>query len=223
MQQDVDLVESFEQNGRLWLRNALSQDDLNNLDFAASLEAKPGQRLELTPMLEKAFAADGSIMQAIAKIDPFAKPVRVVAFNKTPDTNWGVPWHQDRVICVAKRHDVDGFKNWTQKSNVWHCEPPQALLNNMLFVRIHLDDTDATNGAMNIAVGSHAEGIIPSKDIDNTVSKYQIESCDARRGDVLILKMLTMHGSQPSQKTGNRRVFRIDFASEELPQPLCWS
>lgn len=159
-------------------------------------------------------------MQATATLDPAAKPVRVVAFNKTPTTNWGVPWHQDRVIAVANQQDVQGYNKWTKKSDVWHCEPPQQILDEMLFVRVHLDDTDQSNGAMDIAVGSHISGIIPASIAEETAHRYPIECCEAKRGDVLVLKMLTLHGSKPSKVGFSRRVLRIDFASFNLPAPL---
>lgn len=52
--------------------------------------------------------------------------------------------------------------------------------------------------------------------------QHEIEICEADRGDILILKMLTLHGSKPSTVKTDRRVFRIDFASTDLPTPLNW-
>jgi hypothetical protein len=76
---------------------------------------------------------------------------------------------------------------------------------------------------MEIAVGSHVNGIVPAASAEQTARKHPIENCDAKRGDVLVLKMLTLHASKPSQAASNRRVFRIDFASSELPDPLNWA
>lgn len=93
----------------------------------------------------------------------------------------------------------------------------------MLFVRIHLDQADHENGAMKIAVGSHNEGIIPSGRAKDIVTSFPTESCDAKRGDILVLKMLTLHCSESSAQPSNRRVFRVDFASFNLPKPLRWA
>lgn len=183
------------------------------------MDEKAGQRVEMSETLARCT----SLARAIAKLDPAAKPVRVVAFNKSQDTNWGVPWHQDRVISVAQKHEVDGFKNWALKTGVWHCEPPQDQLETMLFVRVHLDDTDETNDALKIAVGSHSRGIVPAAEAENIAAQFPLETCDAKRGDVLILKMLTCHSSAPSQSTAPRRVLRIDYAPAPLPEPLAWS
>ncbi len=37
-----------------------------------------------------------------------ARPARVLFFDKTPESNWAVPWHQDRTIAVKQRIDTDG-------------------------------------------------------------------------------------------------------------------
>jgi len=214
---------SFEDEGRIWFRDVISKVDLGHFDEIARLKSKAGKRIEHNGMLSSVLSESGSLLQIIAKLDPKAKPVRVVSFNKTTTTNWGVPWHQDRVIAVADQHQVDGYQNWTNKSGVWHCEPPQEILDQMLFVRIHLDETDASNGAMQIAVGSHLNGIIPASNAEKTAEEHPVEDCNASRGDVLILKMLTLHCSKPSITQNQRRALRIDFAPFDLPSPLKWA
>lgn len=42
-----------------------------------------------------------------------AFPVRALFFDKTPDANWKVPWHQDFTIAVAQRVDAPGFEGWS--------------------------------------------------------------------------------------------------------------
>lgn len=219
---DETLKTTFETDGRIWLRNAVSGADLALFDEAAADQARAGQRLDRSAVLARALAPGGSLMAAIREIDPAAKPVRIVAFNKSEDANWGVPWHQDRVIEVADRAEVAGYGNWTCKAGAWHCEPPQAVLDKMLFVRVHLDDTDRSNGAMEISLGSHAGGIIASGDAEAEALRRPVEVCEAERGDVLILKMLTLHSSKPAKVRSGRRVLRIDFASTDLPAPLQW-
>lgn len=223
MPHDTSLQRELGRAGRVWLRGAVADPDLSDLDTAASLQSKAGQRLESSAALRRALAPDSALLTAIRRIDPAAYPVRVVGFNKTDGTNWGVPWHQDRVIAVADRADCDGYGNWTRKAGVWHCEPPQQVLDAMLFVRVHLDDTGAENGAMQIATGSHRYGIVPAKSAETTALSCPVEVCTAKRGDVLILKMLTLHCSKPSTAPGNRRVLRIDFASSSLSHPLRWT
>jgi len=93
----------------------------------------------------------------------------------------------------------------------------------MLFVRVHLDATDAQNGAMQIAPGSHRAGKVAIRDAARHAHRYPIETCVADRGDVLLLDMLTLHRSTLSRTPDQRRVFRIDFARTALPLPLGWA
>lgn len=220
---EPSLRDEFEACGRIWFRNAISQNDLACFDIAAAVSAKAGQRLDPTASLNEALSDENSLLRVIRRLAPEAMPVRFVAFNKSENANWGVPWHQDRVIAVAEKVDVAEYANWTNKSGTWHCEPPQAILEDMLFVRVHLDDCDQSNGAMKIAVGSHVNGVVHSADAEEVASTYPIETCVAKRGDVLILKMLTLHSSKPAKVHSERRVLRIDFASSQLSPPLSWS
>lgn len=217
-------TENFEKLGRIWLRGALSNNTLSELDSAADTQALPGKRLVgQTAPLATALHSQGPLTQIIQTLQPNTRAVRVVAFNKTEKSNWGVPWHQDRVIAVRERHSVAGYSNWSRKAGVWHCEPPRDILENMLFVRVHLDDCDATNGPMQIAVGSHKAGVVASADAAQVAKNYPVETTSGRRGDILVLKMLTLHRSGPAQVPSNRRVLRIDFAAIDLPYPLVWA
>ncbi len=205
----------------LWLRCALGPQDLVALDRIAGDAGRPGGRIGWTE--PDAAAALAPITRLIdRKALPGARLVRVVWFSKDSQSNWGVPWHQDRIIAVAERHDVPGFGNWSCKSGLWHCEPPQAILDAMLFVRVHLDDCDASNGAMEIARGSHAAGSVPMAEAAKVAETYPTECCSAQRGDVQILPMLVLHRSLPAQVDAPRRALRLDFAAAPLPMPLQW-
>jgi ectoine hydroxylase-related dioxygenase (phytanoyl-CoA dioxygenase family) len=212
-------AEDFAATGRLWLRQALSDADLAAYDTIANRNQGPGARVDLCD----SFSADSPLSRAITALFPDHHAVRAVVFNKTEANNWGVPWHQDRLIPVADRHRVEGYHNWSQKAGVWHCEPPLALLNQMLFVRLHLDPTDIACGPMEIALGSHLGGLTPSATCDAAAAAHQTELCTAQRGDVLVLHMLTLHRSRPAQQPSTRRTLRIDFANAALPTPLEWA
>ena len=214
--------EELDRFGRVWLRDALSDHDLAPLEALANAKL-PGARLDISSVAQSAIGSAGVLARRLAAVQPGARPVRLVAFNKAAHTNWGVPWHQDRVIAVRDRIETPGFGNWSRKSGVWHCEPPHGILENMLFVRVHLDDTDAANGAMEIALGSHRAGIVGSADAERVAMSGETEVCTARRGDVLVLKMTILHRSGAAERPAARRVLRVDYANSDLPPPLRWN
>ncbi len=76
--------------------------------------------------------------------------VRSIFFDKTPEANWLVPWHQDLTIAVQQRIDVAGYGPWSIKEGIPHVQPPVELLETMVTLRLHLDDCDEANGALKV-------------------------------------------------------------------------
>ncbi|MEZ5823372.1 MAG: phytanoyl-CoA dioxygenase family protein [Geminicoccaceae bacterium] len=218
-----EFLDDFEQSGRHWFRHAMPERELAVLDNVANLHGKAGERIELQSALRDVLAKDSALGHIMSLFGPALEPVRIVAFDKTQAKNWGVPWHQDRVICVPERHELPAFVNWSKKSGIWHCEPSTDILEKMFFVRVHLDRGEPEDGAMRIAVGSHKEGVVAAVAAGSVAERYPVEECRADRGDILVLKMLTLHSSSRSLTTRSRRVFRVDYASPDLlPWPLSW-
>ena len=218
-------LEEFEETGRFWVRDALSERELDLLDEACRVESKPGVRLKWNDVLRLVLGANSSIGRICETVQAGTKAVRLVAFDKSADANWGVPWHQDRVIAVQERHDLEGYKAWSNKDGFWHCEPPIGILQSMFFVRAHLDDTDSRNGCLELATGTHKLGRIPSDQAKDIAMAAPLEVCSASRGDLLFVKALMLHrsGSSSCQSDGRRRALRVDYSSETLPSPLQWA
>ncbi|MBM7068738.1 phytanoyl-CoA dioxygenase family protein [Actibacterium sp. 188UL27-1] len=212
----------FDRAGRIWLRNAVSRDELQEFRALAAADGTPGTRISASHDLARLVVRAGFSRQ-LAGLWPGMRPVRLVSFDKTADTNWALPWHQDRVIAVKGRAHVAGYSNWSCKSGIWHCAPPISVLQNMLFVRVHLDENTACNGAMDIALGSHRAGKVSADEAAQIAERHQTEITVAQPGDVLVLAMLTLHRSRPSRGSGARRVLRIDYAPSPLPAPLEWT
>jgi hypothetical protein len=206
---------SIETDGRLWFRAALDQAELSTLDAVCDTDDSPGRRLLLAPP-----AVLNSLAQQLL---PNARPVRVITFKKSKTSNWTLPWHQDRVVALRERLETPGFTNWTNKAGIWHAEPPIELLEGMLFARVHLDPTDAENGCLQLALGTHARGKIAAADADAIANAAPNENCLAARGDVLFAKALILHRSSPSRSSAGRRAVRIDYCAEGLPAPLQWA
>ncbi|MEO1139677.1 MAG: phytanoyl-CoA dioxygenase family protein [Pseudomonadota bacterium] len=213
----------FDQDGRLWLRQVVSGSGIQALKHLMGLDGRPGARVAPEDALFQAVKAQ-QVSHQIAGLWPGMKPVRIVSFDKSSASNWKVSWHQDRVIAVKARADVPAFSNWSQKNDVWHCEPPLEILQEMLFVRLHLDPSTPETGAMEIAVGSHKAGLVRREHAKAVAQEYQTEMTEAAPGDVLILPMLALHKSDRAVRPDSRAVLRIDFAPENLlPAPLAWS
>ena len=173
-----DVADRVRDRGVAWLRGALDPPEVRRLAEAFPLDMAAGRRLPDPASLLRSTSLAAQLSEAL----PSHRAVRAVAFDKSLATNWALPSHQDRVIAVQARHDVSGFVNWTKKDGCWHCEPPLWLLERMVFLRVHLDPCDATTGAMEIAPGSHALGVIPASATGGVVARFDAEVEEAEAG-----------------------------------------
>jgi ectoine hydroxylase-related dioxygenase (phytanoyl-CoA dioxygenase family) len=139
-----------------------------------------------------------------------AIPVRALFFDKTPDANWPVLWHQDLTIAV--------------KAGIPHVEPPPGLLAAMLTIRLHLDDCHADNGPLRVIPGSHNLGRLSRERIQTIRQQRPEVTCIAPEGSALLMRPLLLHASSPAKTPAHRRVLHIEFAPEDaLPAPLSWA
>ena len=147
--------------------------------------------------------------------------VRGTFFDKVPGANWNLSWHQDSVIAVRNRADVDGFESWSLKSGVLQVQPPHEILGQMIALRIHLDDCRADNGCLRVLPGSHAHGWL-----DDEIEKWKAQvkevRCEVGCGGVIAMRPLVLHASSPAESPGHRRVIHLEFAARPLPGDLQW-
>lgn len=147
--------------------------------------------------------------------------VKSIYFDKPETSNWYVAYHQDLTISVNKKLELENFGPWTTKQNQFAVQPPLNVLENIYTIRIHLDDTDENNGALKVVPKSHAKGIYRPETIDWTVETEEI--CNVEKGGIMLMKPLTLHGSNRTANGKKRRVIHIEFSDIEFPEVLQWS
>ena len=104
--------------------------------IAARTAVSAGTRMQGDAELAQLLSGDGSIGRiALAQLGREARPVRAILFDKSPRTNWGLGWHQDRTIAVRTRRDVPGFGPWSVKRGMAHVAPSMSILDRMLTIR----------------------------------------------------------------------------------------
>ena len=133
-----------------------------------------------------------------------------------------MPWHQDLTIAVKEKQELPGFSTWTLKDDIHHVQPPVEIMERMVTLRIHLDDTDQTNGALRVIPESHRNQRYSAEAIAKKTSGNLEIICEAKAGDVLVMRPLILHSSKKGILTGHRRIIHVEFSSEELPTPLKW-
>lgn len=137
--------------------------------------------------------------------------VRCILFDKTADNNWLVTWHQDKTLCTLEKFERDGWYPWSIKDGAYHVQPPIAVLNRMLTLRIHLDDTTTENGCLRVIPESHQLGILSNEQIQQVSKSKQAVDCCAASGSVLIMKPLLLHASSKGTTPSRRRVVHVEY------------
>jgi ectoine hydroxylase-related dioxygenase (phytanoyl-CoA dioxygenase family) len=178
--------------------------------------------LEVCPQVRE-LAASAAVHQIVSPIlGEGAFATRAVFFDKVPDANWTLGWHQDSVISVAEKLPVPGFLAWGQKAGVWQVQPPPEILAPMVAVRVHLDDSGPENGPLRVLPGSHRHGWVED-DIDHWKKAVPEAVCTMDSGGVVVMCPLILHASSKSHSPSHRRVIHIEYANKELPGGLKWN
>lgn len=213
----------FQVRGVTMVEHAIAARDLAAMEAAFTAAAGARQSRIAVELIN--WLIDHPVLCGIVRCltEPDMRLVRVVAFDKSAKSNWFVPWHQDRTICVQAKQEVAGFSNWTIKDGWHHVEPPAEVLDSMLALRVHIDDCDADAGPLEVLPGSHRRGPLAKPAINALATKETATLCLANRGDVLAMRPLLAHRSQRAKVPSRRRVLHLEYAALTLPPGMQWA
>lgn len=202
----------------------LAPADVERLGAVATVIAgRGGARNVLDDPILREFALSSRVTDlAMEYVGAAVRPVRGILFDKTPDANWRVTWHQDLTIAVRERREIPGFGPWSVKEGVPHVQPTREILEQMVALRFHLDDCGAENGPVRVLPGSHRAGKLEEREYASWRERLTEIPCLVRAGGVLAMRPLLLHASSPATRPGHRRVLHIEYAGVDLPGGLEW-
>ncbi len=61
-------------------------------------------------------------------VGPSAVPFRATLFDKSPQSNWLVVWHQDTALPLREQRDVPGWGPWSTKAGIVYAHAPAGAL-----------------------------------------------------------------------------------------------
>ncbi|MGE0387524.1 MAG: phytanoyl-CoA dioxygenase family protein [Gammaproteobacteria bacterium] len=158
-----------------------------------------------------------------AAVSQSAVPVQCTAFEKSPQRNWLVSLHQDLSIPVAEQVSHPELTGWSQKEGVLYAQPPAAVLEQLVAVRVHLDPCRPDDGSLRVVAGSHSRGRITDVEALALRDRAGEIECAVARGAVLIMRPLLLHASSKLKGNHVRRVLHFLFGPRELPFGLRWA
>lgn len=140
-----------------------------------------------------------------------AVAIQAIAFDKTPETNWKVAWHQDLMFPFAASVTANRYELPVKKGGIDYARPPLPVLEELVAVRLHLDPCGPTNGPLRVCPGSHLHGLIPSQDCAPWASAHGEEPALAEPGEAILMRPLLLHASSQATEPGHRRVLHLVF------------
>lgn len=148
--------------------------------------------------------------------------VQCTFFEKSPANNWLVPIHQDLSIPVAQRVEHPGVTGWSEKEDALYVQAPLDVLQQLVAVRVHLDDCGVDDGPLRVVPGSHLRGTLTP---DEAIALRQAGTeavCAAPLGSALVMRPLLLHASSKARGQSQRRVLHFLFGPARLPLGLQW-
>ncbi len=224
------MLKKLEHKGFDILRHVYSRKEINqmkNLIYlhytkfpTKELHALRALLTEIPEIRELIF--NENLTRILKRINPELYLTKAIFFDKTPESNWYVTWHQDTTINVQSKVDLPGYTGWTKKDGSYGVNSPDEILKNTLTIRIHLDDTDESNGALRVIPGSQNKKLSDSE-IQLIVQNSIPLVCELEAGGIHLMRPLLLHASSKSTNQKHRRVLHLEFNSSILPNGLKWA
>jgi len=188
------------------IRDALERADLSR--------TKAGARHVLQVPAVRDLAHHSSLISLAASfVGTRPVPFRATLFDKSAASNWLVAWHQDTALPLRQRNADPGWGPWSLKGGVLHAIAPGSALSTVVALRVHLDDSNSTNGPLRVLPGTHLDGVLPHDEIQHRAQTIVAVECLASVGGVVAMRPLLVHASSKASDDRPRRVLHIEYAA----------
>jgi hypothetical protein len=151
-----------------------------------------------------------------------AVAVQCTLFDKSPTKNWLVALHQDLSLPVKSRVDSPECSGWSEKEGQLYVQPPISVLEQLVAVRIHIDDCPAESGALRVVPHSHLEGRVDPSQAEALRQHHGETVVPVPQGGALVMRPLLLHASSKATSPSQRRVLHFVFGPPSLPVGLEW-
>lgn len=188
-----------------------------NLSAVSLQRSRAGARHLLAVPAIAALARDPRLIGLAAEVlatDPV--PFGATLFDKSPEANWLVVWHQDTALPLRERRDVAGWGPWSTKGGVTYAHAPATALSQVVALRVHLDASTADNGPLRVLPGTQSLGVLTDQQVRSAAQRIEPVTCTVDRGGVLVMRPLLVHASSKVATAAPRRVLHFEYAASRV-------
>ncbi len=174
----------------------LTSDEIDAIKAEVSVDHETMRRTGIRN-LEKTFgsiarvAAAPSVLSIAASLlgrDSSARSCAVLRQNPGAKLVCGLASGSNRRAKPPTRNARLG--PWTNKDGVDHVQPPLAVLNQMVTMRLHVDDADEEWSCLRVITDCHRLGILTQDEIVRTAAASTPKACVVASGDAGIMRPL---------------------------------
>jgi Phytanoyl-CoA dioxygenase (PhyH) len=116
-------------------------------------------------------------------------------------------------LPLCERREAPGWGPWSIKDGVNYAHAPASALEQVLALRLHLDDSIAENGPLRVLPGTHSLGVLSDEALRDLSTQIEAIDCTVPRGGILAMRPLVVHSSSKSQSNVPRRVLHMEYAA----------
>lgn len=156
--------------------------------------------------------SEGMMQLARGVLGDGAIPYRATLFDKSPESNWLVAWHQDTALPLREKTERGGWGPWSVKDGLHYAHAPAEALERVVALRLALDDSTEANGPLRVLPGTQGMGVLTDGEILGLAKRIEGVSCPVERGGVVAMRPLAVHASSKSASDAARRVLHIEYA-----------
>src|SRR5438552_17250604 len=214
----MDFQHHCDEQGFAIIPAVLADPDISKLEQAFACadvrRSKAGVRhaLKHSPVAE--MAHDERLLEIVRRVlGTGAFPFRATLFDKSPNSNWLVVWHQDTALPLRERHETPGWGPWSVKDGVIYAHAPENALSQVLALRLHLDDSTEENGPLRVLPKTHTLGVLSDEELHNLSTRVAPVDCLVPCSGVLAMRPLIVHASLNSQSSAPRRDLHIEYSA----------
>jgi ectoine hydroxylase-related dioxygenase (phytanoyl-CoA dioxygenase family) len=184
------------------------------LDEHVKHRTRAGARHLMGVAAVRALAADPRLV-GIARewVGETAVPFRATLFDKSPDRNWLIAWHQDTALPLESKADRPGWGPWSVKEGVSYAHAPASALERIVALRLSLDDSGPDNGPLRVLPDTHRLGVLTDAEVTDLAHRIAAVDCIAPSGGVVVMRPLVVHASSKAISDRPRRVLHVEYAT----------
>lgn len=217
MKNDITATPEIAERGFAVFENVLADAECDELLDVLEALPRPAGRAGMRHLMrvpEIAAAARDPRLLAIARetLGTTAIPYKATLFEKNPNANWSIVWHQDTALPLETTFEHPEWGPWSRKDCLAYAHAPTWALARVVALRLHLDAATDTNGPLRIIAGSHRTGVLSDDEAFDLARRLPATTCRAGRGGVLAMRPLVIHASAKATDDAPRRVLHFEYA-----------